>query len=52
MTKIVKGFQKFRAEDLSERGTFGKSRLNRIYENSPGDVITADQKEVLQSISY
>jgi hypothetical protein len=47
MTKIVKGFQKFRAEDLSGRGTFGKSRLNQIYENSPGDVITADQKEVL-----
>ena len=47
MTKIVKGFQKFREEDLSERGTFGKSRLSRIYEGSAGNVIDSDQKEVL-----
>ena len=47
MTKIVKGFQKFREEDLSERGAFRKSRLSRIYEGSAGNVIDADQKEVL-----
>lgn len=48
MTKIVKGFQEFKRESVSERGTTGRSGSYGIFESGSGNVIDAQQKEALE----